>query len=158
MQETSCIKKKKNNLPHKTFFVTVWETILFFYLFILLLFNYTYPNFPPVALPCPANPPPPQLIPTVTVTPHPCCPCPWVPWLDSSPSFPCYPLPPPWSWSIFFLISLSLALFYSFAYFVLLVPIIGEIIWRLYFTTWLLSLSIILSSSIYAVAKGRIWF
>ena len=31
----------------------------------------------------------------------------------------------------------------------------GEIIWYLSFTTWLISLSIMLSSSIHAVEKGR---
>ena len=38
------------------------------------------------------------------------------------------------------------------------VPLIGKIIQYLSFTTWLISLSIILSSSIYAVAKGRSFF
>ena len=36
-----------------------------------------------------------------------------------------------------------------------LFPLIGEIIWYLSFTTWLISLSLILSNSIHAVAKGR---
>ena len=35
------------------------------------------------------------------------------------------------------------------------VILIGEIIWYLSFTVWLISLSIMLSSSIHAVAKGR---
>ena len=35
------------------------------------------------------------------------------------------------------------------------VPLTGEIIWYLSFTAWLTSLSIILSSSIHVVAKGR---
>ena len=35
------------------------------------------------------------------------------------------------------------------------VPVKDEIIWYLSFTTWLISISIMLSSSIYAVAKGR---
>ena len=34
------------------------------------------------------------------------------------------------------------------------VPVKGEIIWYLSFTTWLISLSIMLSSSIHAIAKG----
>ena len=35
------------------------------------------------------------------------------------------------------------------------VPVKGEIIWNLSLPTWLISLSIMLSSSIHAVAKGR---
>ena len=35
------------------------------------------------------------------------------------------------------------------------VPLLGEIIWYLSFTTWVISLSIMLSSSIHAVAKCR---
>ena len=37
----------------------------------------------------------------------------------------------------------------------LFVPLIGEIMWYLSFTAWLTSLSIMLSSSIHAVSKGR---
>ena len=35
------------------------------------------------------------------------------------------------------------------------IPLIGEIIWCLSLTAWLISLSIMLSSSIHAVAKGE---
>ena len=43
----------------------------------------------------------------------------------------------------------------SLVCFVGYVPLIGEIIWCLSFNAWLISLSIILSSSIHAVVKGR---
>ena len=53
------------------------------------------------------------------------------------------------------LISMSLVIFCVFVCFVNWVPLIGEIIQYLSFAAWLTSLSIMLSSSIYAVAKGR---
>ena len=56
--------------------------------------------------------------------------------------------------SLFF-ISMSLVLFCSLAWFVGYGPLIGEIIWYLSFTAWHISLSIMLSSSIHAVMKGR---
>ena len=34
------------------------------------------------------------------------------------------------------------------------VPVKGEIIWYLSLTTWLISLSLMLSSSVHAIAKG----
>ena len=70
---------------------------------------------------------------------------------DPSPSFPCYPpLPSP----LVTVSSLFLCLWFYFC-FVDYVPLIGEIIWYLSFTAWLISLSIILSSSIHTVTKGR---
>ena len=51
--------------------------------------------------------------------------------------------------------SMLLVLFCSLVYFVHYVPLIGEIIRYLSFTDWLISLSIIFSSSIHAVPKGR---
>ena len=51
-------------------------------------------------------------------------------------------------------ISMSLVLFCLLVCFVDYILLIGEIIWYLSFTTWLISLSIMLSSSIHAVAKG----
>ena len=67
-----------------------------------------------------------------------------------SPSFPIILLPPP-------LCSLFPSLCFCFSHFCFVdwVPLIGEIIWYLSFISWLISLSIILSSSIHAVVKGR---
>ena len=53
-----------------------------------------------------------------------------------------------------FLISISLVIFCLLFSFVDYVPVKGEIIWYLFLTAWLISLSIMLSSSIHAVAKG----
>ena len=79
-----------------------------------------------------------------------------VPGLGPSPSFPCYPpLPFPLVPVSLFLVSMPLVLFCSFVYFIHQVPLIGEIILYLSFATQLISLSIMLSSSIHAVAKGR---
>ena len=59
-----------------------------------------------------------------------------------------------WLLSVYSLFQ-SLVLFGSLVCFVDYVPLIGEITWYLFFTTWLISLSIMLSSSICAVAKCR---
>ena len=70
--------------------------------------------------------------------------------------FPHYPLsPPPLVTIKLFLISMSLVIFCLLFSFVDYVPIKGEIIWYLSLTAWLISLSIMLSSSIHAVTKGR---
>ena len=53
-----------------------------------------------------------------------------------------------------FLISMSLVIFCLLFSSVDYVPVKGEIIWYLSLTTWLISLSIMLSSSIHAIAKG----
>ena len=53
-----------------------------------------------------------------------------------------------------FLISVSLVIFCLLFSSVDYVPVKGESIWYLSLTTWLISLSIMLSSSIHAVAKG----
>ena len=87
--------------------------------------------------------------------------CPLHMFLDPSLTFPFYP--PPASplrramgrgINLFF-VSMSLVLFCSLICFVDKVPLIGEIIWYLSFSVWLISLSIMLSSSIHAVTKGR---
>ena len=57
-----------------------------------------------------------------------------------------------------FLTSMSLVIFCLVFSFVDYVPVKGEIIWYLSLTTWLISLSIMLSSSIHAVAKGMSTF
>ena len=54
-----------------------------------------------------------------------------------------------------FLISVSLVIFCLLFSFVDYVSVKGEIIWYLSLTAWLISLSIMLSSSIHTVAKGR---
>ena len=53
-----------------------------------------------------------------------------------------------------FLTSISLVIFCFLFSSIYYVPVKGEIIWYLSLTTWLISLSIMLSSSIHDVAKG----
>ena len=81
------------------------------------------------------------------------CPC----VLYSSSYRPLSPLSPshsPVAILTMFLISMSLVIFCLLFSFVDYVPVKGEIIWYLSLTAWLFSLSIMLSSSIHAVAKG----
>ena len=81
--------------------------------------------------------------------------CPYV--LYNSSCNPLFPLSPPHSLLAIvrlFLTSMSLVIFCVLFSFVDYVPVKGEIIWYLSLTTWLISLSIMLSSSIHAVAKG----
>ena len=66
---------------------------------------------------------------------------------------PHYPFPP-LAIIRLFLTSMSLVIFCLLFSSVDYVPFKGEIIWYLSLTTWLISLSIMLSSSIHAVAKG----
>ena len=66
-----------------------------------------------------------------------------------SPSFPCYPPPP----SSLVTVSLLFPCLWLLVCFVDQVPL--KIIWYLSSTAWLTSLSIMLSSSIHAVPKGR---
>ena len=106
---------------------------------------------------------PPLLSPTLP-TPHSnsqypsCCPCPQVIHTCSLtgpfPAFPHYPLllPSGHCQSVpCFHVSGSIL----FVCFIHQVPLISEIIWYLSLTTWLISLSIILFSSIHALSKGR---
>ena len=108
---------------------------------------------------CPPLPSPP---PTPNSHSPPCSPCPWVIHTCSLTSpFPFFPslspsLLPSVTVSLFH-VSVPLVLFYLLVYFVHQIPLIGEIIWYLPFTTWLISLNIIFSSSIHAIAKGRIF-
>ena len=51
--------------------------------------------------------------------------------------------------------SMSLVIFCLLFSSVDYVPVKGEVIWYLSLTTWLISLSIMLCSSIHAVAKGK---
>ena len=61
----------------------------------------------------------------------------------------CPPPPSPLVTVSLFFICMSLVLFCSFACFGDYIPLIGEIIWYLSFTAWLISLSIMLSRSLY---------
>ena len=82
------------------------------------------------------------------------CPC----VLYSSSRKPFSPLSPshsPLAIVRLFLTSMSLVIFCLLFSLVDYVPVKGEIIWYLSLTVWLISLSIMLSSSIHAVAKGR---
>ena len=81
------------------------------------------------------------------------CPC----VLYSSSCNPLFPLSPPHSPLAIvrlFLTSMSLVIFCLLFSSIDYVPVKGEIIWYLSLTTWLISLSIMLSSFIHAVAKG----
>ena len=108
--------------------------------------------FSPCYSPLPNCPPPP------TFNPPPGCLYSWVLYA----CFTTLPLLPLMSSSCsllvtvsLFFISMSLVPFCLLVCFVDKVPFIGEIIWYLSLTAWLISLSIMLSSSIHAVAKGR---
>ena len=105
---------------------------------ILLLFSYSCLHFLPTPPPHPSQthlPPPPWFYPCV---------------LYSSSWKPLSSLPPPHSPLAIvrlFLTSMSLVLFCLLFSFVNYVPVKGEIKWYLSLTTWLFSLSIMLSSS-----------
>ena len=139
------------------FFLFQSSTVFFFTFFnhFLLLLYYSCLNFSPFALLLPFHP---QVL---NQSPH-CCLCPWV--IHTCPnSFPFsfHHHPPSHSHldtvSLFH-ISMPLVLFCSLVYFVHLTPLTGEIIWYLSFINWLISLSIIFSSSIHAVVEGRCSF
>ena len=85
------------------------------------------------------------------------CPC----VLYSSSCNPLSPLSPPHSSLAIvrlFLTSMSLVIFCLLFSSVNYVPVKGEIIWYLSLTVWLISFSIMLSSSIHAVAKHADWW
>ena len=130
------------------FFFTLWWFIFFNFNFVLL-FNYSFVPFLPIPPPQPSwTPSLPNLHPPPWF-----CPC----VLYSSSYNPLSSLSPPHSplpIVRLFLTSMSLVIFcflFSSTYYV---PVKGEIIWYLSLTTWLISLSIMLCSSIHAVAKG----
>ena len=78
--------------------------------------------------------------------------------LYSSSYRPLSPLSPPHSplaIVTLFLISMSLVIFCLLFSFVDYVPVEGEIIWYLSLTTWLISLSIMLSSSVHAIPARK---
>ena len=145
----------------KTFIVSLWENVLnlanfiFFIIFfnfsiILLLFNYNCLHFPPQF----PTPQPSQSHLLLLLPPSPLvqsmCPL----WQFLKTLLPTIPSPSPLAIVRLFLTSMSLVIFYLLFSSVDQVPVKGQIIWYLSFTAWLISLSIMLSSSIHAVAKG----
>ena len=137
---------------HYFFVVCLYIIILFlFYFFIFYCYSITVVClFSPSLHPTPAEP---------TSLPHflpPSWFCPCVLYSSSS----CNPLsslsPPHCPLTIvrLFLTSVSLVIFCFLFSSIYYVPVKGEIIWYLSLTTWLISLNIMLSSSIHAVAKG----
>ena len=123
----------------------VYDILFFSFFKFLSLFNYTCLHFLPTR----------QLHPSQTYLPAPLWFCPCV--LHSSSWKPFSPLslpPSPLAIVRLFLTSMSLVIFCLFFSFVDYVPVKGEIIWYLSLTAWLISPSIMLSSSIHAVAKG----
>ena len=130
----------------------MWPPVLDHFIFIY--FNFYFYSvtivciFSPSLHPTPASPtslphlyPPPWF-----------CPC----VLYSSSYWPLSPRSPPLSplaIVTLFLISMSLVIFCLLFSFVDYVPVKGEITWYLCLTVWLISLSIMLSSSMHAIAK-----
>ena len=105
--------------------------------------------FSPYLLPTPAKP---TCLPILHPPPW-FCPC----VLYSSSCKPFSPLSPPHSPLAIvrlFLTSMSPVIFCLLFSSVVYVPVKGDIIWYLSITAWLISLSIMLSCSIQAVAKG----
>ena len=128
--------------------------LFYFMLLLLLLFKYSCVHFPPTTLSCPTHSYlPPSILPPFVFVHVSFMHVPWWPF----PFFPhCYHLlPSPLVTVSLFLISMSLVIFCLLFSSIDYVPVKGEIIWYLSFTTWLTSLSILLSSSIRSVAKGR---
>ena len=119
----------------------------------LLLFKYNCLHF------LPTTPLQPQLAPLPTLDPTPVWFCPSVLYTCSRKPCPLFPpLSPPTSPLVtvsLFLISMSLVIFCLLICFVDQVPLISEIIRCVSFTACLISLSIMFSRSIHAVAKGR---
>ena len=136
------------NMPkfkHKEFYFILFSIFKLFYFCSITVVCILPPPLyltpaKPTSLPC--FHPPPWLCPRV---------------LYSSSSNPLSPLSLPHSPLAIvrlFLTSMSLVIFCLLFSFVDYVPIKGEIIWYLFLTAWLFSLSIRLSSSIHAIAKG----
>ena len=135
-------------LPH-TSLVPLWTWFSFYNFNFLLLFNYSCVPFLPIPPPHHIQTPlPPQLHPPPWF-----CPC----VLYTSSCNPLSSLSPPHSPLTtvrLFLTSMSLVIFCFLFSSIYYVPVKGEIIWYLSLTAWLISLSIMLSSSIHAVAKS----
>ena len=120
---------------------------------LFLLFKYSCLHLHTSILPHPSHPhlPPSNLPPSALSI------CPLYMFLNGpSPIIPHYPsLPSSLVTISLFFISMTLVVFCLFVCFIDYVPVKGEIIWYLSLTIWLISLSIMLSSSIHAVTKGR---
>ena len=131
--------------PYFLSFVFYFYFKLLYYCSITVPFIFSLPLLPtpakPTSLPC--FHPPPWF-----------CPC--VLYSSSSwkPFSPLLPPPSPLAIVRLFLTSMSLVIFCFLFSSIYYVPVKDEIIWYLSLTTWLISLSIMLSSSIHAVAKG----
>ena len=112
--------------------------------FCLSLFNYSCPDFSLITFPHPVQPTLPQSIPTLLSMYM----CPLYMFFNQSLPLLSHHYPSPHSplvtVSLFF-IFMSLVSFCLFVNFVHQVPLIGEIIWHLSFTAWLISRSITLS-------------
>ena len=125
--------------------------LFFSFLKFFIVVQLQLPCIFPIALLCLVPLPHPESIPPIALAHESCI---HVPWLAPSFFFPHQPFPSyPLVTVNLFYISKSLLLFCSLVCFVDQVPLIGEIIWYFSFTTWLISLRIILSSFIQAVAK-----
>ena len=124
-----------------------------FFLLLLLLFNYSHHHYLPIILLLPIHPPTFNPTAPLSFSMGPL----YVSLDDPSPSFPCYPLPlSPLVTVTLLFITMALLLFCSLVCFADQVPLIGEVIWYFSCTTWLTSLSIMVSSSIHAVClKGQ---
>ena len=117
------------------------------------LFYYSCPSFSSFTLLIPAHP-------HSHIQPPHRCPHPWVIHTRSLtnpfPFFPPFPSPHfPLAAVSLFHVSMPVVLFCSLVYFIHQILLVSEIIWYLFFTDWLISLSIIVSSSIHVVAKYR---
>ena len=125
---------------------------LFFFSFFFIVIQLVVCLFSPSLHPTPAEP---SSLPPLHPPPW-FCPC----VLYSSSCNPLYPLSPPPTPTPalaivrLFLTSMSLVIFCLLFSSIAYVPVKGEIIWYLSLTSWLISLSIMLSSFIHAVAKG----
>ena len=132
-----------------------WLLSLFFQIFFYCC-SITFVSIFPISLSCHTHP-------NSHSQSSPCYPCPWVIYTCSLTRPFSFFLPfscnPSSLVSVsLFLVSMPLVLFCSLVYFVHYILLIGEIIWYLSFTNWLISFSVIFSSSTHAVAKYRSFF
>ena len=132
-----------SNLTGILGFVFFFKLLCCCSIIVVSIFSPPLPTTPakPTSLPC--FHPPPWFCPCVLYSSS------WKPFSLLSPP------PSPLTTVTMFLTSMSLIVFCLLFSFVDYVPVKSEIIWYLSLTTWLISLSIMLSRSIHAVAKGR---
>ena len=134
-------------------FILFFWYILFYSIYIFYFLNFYCYSTTVVCLFSPSLHPTPSEPTSLPYHPPWFCPC----VLYSSSCNPLSSLSPPYSPLAIvrlFLTSMSLVIFCLLFSFVDYIPVKGEIIWYLSLTVWLISLSIMLSSSIHAVAKG----